>query len=94
MKLDSFKCDRCGSTFKNRQSLQGVSGRCMEREWDLCDKCLSEFHYFMGDVYIDEKWEEDEEFKIICEHPCIVTLNPNFKTEPLNDFFLDFKEKL
>jgi hypothetical protein len=47
MKLDSFKCDRCGKTFDYKSVLQGVSGRCMEREWDICNDCLELFHKFM-----------------------------------------------
>lgn len=55
MKLDSFKCDRCGKTFDNVQKLQGVSGRCMEREWDICDVCLDAFHKFMETTKRKEK---------------------------------------
>jgi len=47
MKLDEYKCDRCGKTYDYRQCLQGISSRCVEREWDVCDSCLTDFHAFM-----------------------------------------------
>lgn len=52
------KCDRCGKKYKavkkqlNYQNItypcfQGVSERCVERTWEICDKCLGEIVTFM-----------------------------------------------
>lgn len=50
MKLDSFKCDRCGKTFDYSQSLQGTSHGVVEKEWDICDDCLVLFYKFIGEL--------------------------------------------
>jgi len=52
------KCDRCGKRYNTycrtkhhtnitHPAIMGVSCRCVERVWEVCNDCLSEFIKFM-----------------------------------------------
>ena len=47
MKLNKYKCDRCGKVFNEKTELIGNSERCVERVWDICGNCFTEFHIWM-----------------------------------------------
>jgi len=50
MKLDDYKCDRCGKTYSKQQSLDRAEHGVIRHSFDVCDECLADFAKFMEKI--------------------------------------------
>ena len=54
MKLNCFKCDRCGKSFRSYVIEQGVKDLNTRRAWDLCNECCKAFDKFISEIKDEE----------------------------------------